>query len=51
MKNLKEKHEACIATINLILEGQRTLDEMLWSNGRNEEQGLTPYHTENDIRA
>ena len=51
MKHLIEKHEACIATINLILEGQRTLDEMIWSNGRNEEQGLTPYHTEDDIRA
>ena len=51
MKDLRAKHEACIRTIDLILEGQRTLDEMLWSNGRNEEQGLTPYHTEENIQA
>jgi hypothetical protein len=23
---------------------------MLWSNGRNNEQGLKPYHSEDDIR-
>jgi hypothetical protein len=51
MKNLREKHEACIRTIDLIIEGQRTVDEMLWSNGRNNEQGLTPYHTEENIQA
>jgi hypothetical protein len=51
MKNLREKHEACIKTIDLIIEGQRTLDEMIWSNGRNEEQGLTPYYTEENIQA
>jgi len=51
MKNLRERHEACIRTIDLIIEGQRTLDEMLWSNGRNNEQGLTPYHTEENIQA
>ena len=51
MKNLREKHEACIRTIDLIIEGQRTLDEMIWSNGRNKEQGLTPYHTEENIQA
>jgi len=51
MKNLRERHEACIITIDLIIEGQRTLDEMIWSNGRNNEQGLTPYHTEENIQA
>lgn len=51
MKDLRERHEACIRTIDLIIEGQRTLDEMIWSNGRNEEQGLTPYHTEENIQA
>jgi len=51
MKNLREKHEACIRTIDLIIEGQRTIDEMIWSNGRNNEQGLTPYHTEENIQA
>lgn len=51
MKNLRERHEACIRTIDLIIEGQRTLDEMIWSNGRNNEQGLTPYHTEENIQA
>jgi len=51
MKNLRERHEACIKTIDLIIEGQRTLDEMIWSNGRNNEQGLTPYHTEENIQA
>jgi hypothetical protein len=24
---------------------------MIWSNGRNNEQGLTPYHTEENIQA
>jgi len=51
MKNLREKHEACIRTIDLIIEGQRTVDEMIWSNGRNNEQGLTPYHSEENIQA
>jgi len=51
MKDLREKHEACIRTIDLIIEGQRTIDEMIWSNGRNNEQGLTPYHTEENIQA
>jgi hypothetical protein len=51
MKHLKEKHEACIRTIDLIIEGQRIVDEMIWSNGRNNEQGLTPYHTEENIQA
>jgi hypothetical protein len=51
MKNLRERHEACIRTIDLIIEGQRALDEMIWSNGRNNEQGLTPYHTEENIQA
>jgi len=51
MKTLREKHEACIRTIDLIIEGQRTLDEMIWSNGRNNKQGLTPYHTEENIQA
>jgi len=51
MKNLRERHEACIRTIDLIIESQRTLDEMIWSNGRNNEQGLTPYHTEENIQA
>jgi hypothetical protein len=51
MKTLREKHEACIRTIDLIIESQRTLDEMIWSNGRNNEQGLTPYHTEENIQA
>jgi hypothetical protein len=51
MKNLREKHEACIRTIDLIIEGQRTLDEMIWSNGRNEDQGLMPYYNEDAIQA
>jgi hypothetical protein len=51
MKNLREKHETCIRTIDLIIEGQRIVDEMIWSNGRNNEQGLTPYHTEENIQA
>lgn len=50
MKELLDRHKACIITIDLIIEGQRTLDEMIWSNGRNNEQGLTPYHSEDDIR-
>jgi hypothetical protein len=51
MKNLREKHEVCIKIIDLIIEGQRTLDEMIWSNGRNNEQGLIPYYSEDDIQA
>ena len=51
MKDLRAKHEACIMTIDLIIEGQRTVDEMIWSNGRNNEQGLIPYHTEENIQA
>ena len=50
MKDLREKHKACIRTIDLILEGQRTLEEMIWSNNRNNEQGLKLYHSEDDIR-
>jgi hypothetical protein len=51
MKDLKERHQACIKTIDLIIEGERTLNEMIWSNGRNNEQGLIPYHSEDEIRA
>jgi hypothetical protein len=50
MKDLIERHEACINTLCLIIESERTLEEMLWSNGRNNEQGLKPYHSEDDIR-
>ena len=51
MKDLRDRHEACINTIDLIIESERTLEEMLWSNGRNNEQGLIPYHSEDEIRA
>lgn len=49
MKDLRAKHEACIKTIDLIIESKRTLDEMIWSNGRNNEMGLRTYYTEQDI--
>jgi len=51
MKDLKERHEACIKVIDLIIEGERTLNEMIWSNTRNNEQGLIPYYSEENIRA
>ena len=50
MKDLIKKHESCIRIINLIIEGERTLEEMAWSNDRNNEMGLIIYHSENDIK-
>jgi hypothetical protein len=50
MKDLRERHQACINTIDLIIECERTLDEMLWSNARNNQQGLKTYHSDDDIR-
>lgn len=49
MENLKERHEICVNTINLIIECKKTITEMRWSNDRNAEQGLKLYHSEQDI--
>jgi hypothetical protein len=51
MKDLRAKHETCIKIIDLIIESRRTLNEMHWSNARNNEMGLKTYHTEKDINA
>lgn len=50
MKNLREKHEACIRTNDLIVETERIVNEMILSNERNEEQGLKTSRSEAIIK-
>lgn len=51
MKSVKQraKHLECIVILDNTFEAIRTLNEMHWSNRRNNEQGLTPYHSEFDL--
>lgn len=43
---LHAKHIECADLLDNTFEAIRTLNEMHWSNRKNNEQGLVPYHSE-----